>query len=85
MNRHFFTFGSGTPYAQCYVEVELEHFNPNLAREVMLSAHGTKWAFQYDDEGKFLKQIEEYGLKRLSLIGIGKEGYFYATEIMGEN
>lgn len=92
MSSHFFTFGFGNPYRNCYVEVEIPDDDPRLttrhptalAREAMVEAHGVKFAFQYDSEPDFARQIEEHGLKRLSLLRPGGiAGRWIAVDVLG--
>ena len=76
ITRFFFTFGNGTPYRNHYVEVHVRVNDPYansrdldvVAREAMNEAHGNKFAFQYSDDASWLKQVETFGLKRLSLL-----------------
>lgn len=57
--KYYFTFGFGTPYKDCYLEIEAENYD--AAREEMVRLHGTKWAFQYTEE-EFKGQVEKYNL-----------------------
>lgn len=62
MKSYFFTFGFGTPYRDCYVEILAE--NEDEARVAMVEAHGTKWSFQYEAD----KFDHDYYPIRLALI-----------------
>lgn len=66
--RFYFTFGYGQyggAYRNKYVEVEAT--GAGEARQKMVEAFGTVWAFQYNEK-EFIPQIEQFGLSLLETI-----------------
>jgi hypothetical protein len=55
-----FTWGSGHPFAGCYIEIHGTH---GSAREEMVKYFGIKWCGQYESRDK--AGVERYGLKQL--------------------
>lgn len=84
MTKFFFTFGVSGPYGLHYVEIDTTG-NPyghlddrGFARELMIEAHGTKWAFQYDEAGfEEIRKIYDY--KRLAVIKMNEQGTWRAS------
>jgi len=58
----FFTFGFGQPNQGCYIKFT---GTQGEAREKMVNAFGSVWAFQYSAE-KFKGQAEKYNLKEIN-------------------
>lgn len=65
MKRYYFTFGCGEddPHRNCYTVIEAESYEK--AREIMFSKYGSRWAFQYDEDGWILdpKKDKNFALK----------------------
>jgi hypothetical protein len=57
---HFFTFGMGQGYDNCYVKINA--INHMVAREAMHRHYGTCFCSQYDDEELFQKQLDRYSI-----------------------
>ena len=53
-----FTFGLGQNHDKCYT---MQYGDYSTARDKMIKAYGSKWAFQYKD--KKTAGVEKFGLK----------------------
>ena len=61
-----FTFGCDDVNSRRFVRVVAK--DSSAARDTMFSVYGTKWAFQYDNDAEFAKQIERWNLTELAVL-----------------
>jgi hypothetical protein len=62
---YYFTFGCGSPLANCYVKVEAEQ--EEIARLQMYCWFTTHWASVYRSEEGFKQGVEKYGLTEIKV------------------
>lgn len=80
MRHSYFTFGQGSPFKNCYVEIIATL--DEQARQVMVETFGEKWAFQYTPE-KWKGQVEEWHYVKLCTIAGNAYGNFRVVTLDG--